>query len=136
MLTFFFTFNRNSTVDIHFHDIYFIIAHTHVFWLLAILALLLWTLYLLTHKILYSKALTWTHVIITLLTFILFALTLFFGDNFLNPTPRRYYDYSTWNSFETYSKYTKTIAIIIMILLFGQIIYVINFIAGLFKART
>lgn len=135
VLTSFFVFNSSNSVDIHLHDTYFVIAHTHVFWLLAILAIIVWTIYLLTNKILYSKALTWTHVIITILTLGLFASTLFFGDNLSNPTPRRYYDFSGWEN-DMYSKWIKTLAISIYILLFGQIIFIINFITGIFKRRS
>ncbi len=74
------------------HDTYFIIAQTHIFLLLAILAFVVWSFYFLTNKMLYSKALTWTHVIITILTLALFAATLFFGEGLLNLRPRRYYD--------------------------------------------
>lgn len=136
VLTSFFVLSQNNSVDIHLHDTYFVVAHTHVFWLLAILALFVWTLYLLTNKILYSKALTWTHVIITILTLLLFGLILSFGDSFMNPTPRRYYDYSNWNSFNNYTTFTKAIGITISVLLFGQFIFVINFVVGLFKRRT
>jgi len=135
-LTSFLVFNKSNLIDIHLHDTYFVIAHTHIFWLLAIVAFVVWTIYLLTNKILYSNALTWTHVIITTLTLGLFASTLFFGERFSNPTPRRYYDYSTWNSLDLYSTHAKTFAITIFVLLFGQIIYVINLIAGLFKRNT
>lgn len=136
VLTSFFVLKQSNSVDIHLHDTYFVIAYTHIFWLLAVLALMVWTLYLLTNKILYSKALTWTHIIITILTLLLFALTLFFGDSLMNPTPRRYYDYSSWNSIDNYTTFTKAISITIFVLLFGQFIFVINFIAGLFKLRT
>ena len=131
----FFVLNNNNTVDIHLHDTYFVIVHSHITWLLAIFALFVWTLYFFTNKILYSKVLTWTHIIITILTILLFGLILFFSDSFMNPTPRRYYDYSSWNSFDNYTTFTKAIGITMLVLLFGQFIFVINFIAGLFKQR-
>lgn len=129
-------FNQSNPVDIHLHDTYFVIAHTHIFWMLAIMAFMVWLIYLLTNKLLYSKALTWTHVIITILTLVLFASTLFFGESYLNPTPKRYYDYSIGDSLDTNTTFTKTIAITIFVLLLGQVIFVINFIAGLFKRKT
>jgi len=133
VLTSFFVLKQTNSLDIHLHDTYIVIAHTYVFWLLAILALFVWTIYLLTNKILYSKMLTWAHVSITILTLLLFALTLFFGDSFINATPRRHYDFSSWNSFYHYTTLTKVMAISIFVLLIGQCIFVVNLIAGLFK---
>jgi heme/copper-type cytochrome/quinol oxidase subunit 1 len=136
ILTSIFLLKQSNSVDIHLHDTYFVIAHTHIFWLLAVLALFVWTLYLVTNKFLYSKALSWIHITITILTLFLFALTLFSSDSFMNPAPRRYYDYSNWNSIDNYTMFTKAIAIIIFVLLFGQLLYVVNLIVGLFKRRT
>lgn len=135
-LSSFFVLRQNNSVEIHLPDTYLVIAHTNVFLLLAISALFVWTLYLLTNKILYSKALTWTHVIITIFTLFLFALTLFFGDKFMNLRPRRYYNYSDWSSFNDFTTLKKAIGITIIVLLFGQLIFVINFIVGLFKRMT
>jgi len=136
VLASFFILKQNNSVDIHLHDTYFVIGHTHILWFLAILALFVWTLYLFTNKILYSKALSWTHIIITILTLLFFALTLFYGDSFMNPTPRRYYEFSNWNSLDNYNTFTKAISLTSFGLLFGQLIFIINFIAGLFKRRT
>ena len=136
LLTSFFVLTGNTTVDLHLHDTYFVIADSHFFWLLAILAVVVWTIYLLTSKLLYSKALTWIHVVITLLTILLFALTPFFGNNLINPTSGGYYDYNIWSSFDSYTRFFKTVTITILVLLFGQIIFVINLIAGLFKRLT
>lgn len=128
--------NQTTTFDLHLRDTYFVIAGTHIFWLLAILTFFLWTLYLLTSKILYSKTLTWIHVIVTILTLTLFLLILCFGERFLNPLPRRYYDFSQWNSYSAYNSNMKAIVISIFVLLSGQIIFVVNLIAGLITRNT
>jgi heme/copper-type cytochrome/quinol oxidase subunit 1 len=130
-----FVLSQHNSIDIHLHDTYFVITHTHFFWFLAILALFVWVLYLLTNKFLFSKALTWIHVIITILTLVFFALALYYGDNLSNLQPRRYYEYSSLDSFNDYDRYTKTIGTVLSILIFGQIIFVINVIVGLFKRK-
>lgn len=126
--------DRSTTIDLHLHDTYFVIAHTSIFRLLAIPTFFLWTLYLLTDKTLYSKILTWIHVIITILTLILFAWILFFGEGFLNPMPGRYYEFSKWNAHSVFNSSMNTI--VISMFVWGQIIFVINLIAGLFKRKT
>lgn len=127
--------NRSGTIDIHLHDTYFIIAHTQILLLLAFIAVFIWTLYILTYRFLFSKVLTWTHVIITLLTLFLLTWILYFSYGFPNPTARRYVDYSLWTSYNTYAD-SKATAILSIVLLLGQIIYIVNVIGGIFKRRT
>ena len=125
--------NQKNTIDIHVHDTYFVIAHFHILWLLAIIALIVWAIYILTKRILLSKVLIWTHVIVTVLPLILLTWLLFFGNNFFNPGLHQYVDFSTWTSFESHDTYSKAIIIIVFVLLLGQLVYVINFIGGVFK---
>jgi cytochrome c oxidase subunit 1 len=136
LLTSFFVLKRDSAVDIHFHDTYYIIAHAHFFCLLGIISLFIWTLYLATKKMLYSKALTWTHVILTVLSVASVILILSFASNHFDATPQRYYDYNSWDLFKASQKYNTAIAIVIVILLIGQVVFIVNIIAGLFKRKT
>ena len=135
LLISFFILKDNNAIDIHLHDTYFVIAHTHVFWLLAILCLFVWILYVITNKILFSKALTWVHVIFTILAMIIFVSDFYFANIFSNIKPRRYYDFSSWVSFRHASEFVKAIGIALILFLSGQIIFVINFIAGIFKRK-
>jgi heme/copper-type cytochrome/quinol oxidase subunit 1 len=128
--------NSTSVIDLHLHDAYFVIAHAHIFGLLALLTMLMWTLYLLTNKILYSKSLMWTHIIITILTIATFTSIVIWGDKVLNPKPSRYIDYASWDSLKMYSVLNNTIVTAILVLIFGQLLFVINFIGGLFKRGT
>jgi heme/copper-type cytochrome/quinol oxidase subunit 1 len=105
----------------------------HISWLLAISALVVWVLYLLTAKILLSKTLSWVHIMITILTFAVFILISYSGYNLTASTPKRYFDYST---FDTSVKYTRTVTTIAGILLTGQIIFIINLVAGLVNRRN
>jgi hypothetical protein len=136
LLSSLFTLNQKGTVDIHLHDTYFIIDRTFILWLMTFLAFFVWTLYRLTNSFLLSKALTWAHIIITLLTLLLLPGTIFFGNNATDIPSRRYLDYNNWTSFNSNTKYSKTLVIIVIALLLGQVGYVINFIGGLIKGKT
>jgi heme/copper-type cytochrome/quinol oxidase subunit 1 len=49
--------NADNVVDIHLHDTYFVVAHTHIFWLIGIIVFFIWILYLLTNKVFIQKKL-------------------------------------------------------------------------------
>ena len=129
----FFAVDKQSTVDIHLHDTYFIIAHIHLFRLLSIIAVIIWILCLLINRFLFSKLLVWTHVIITIVTLLTVAFSLYYIDNILEAGPRRYYDLSSFTSLNTYNKLSAAVPIAITVLLLGQIIFILNIILGLLK---
>jgi heme/copper-type cytochrome/quinol oxidase subunit 1 len=133
VLTSFFMLKSGDVVDIHLHDTYFVIAHAYIYRLLAISAFVLWAFYLLTYKTLYSKMLTWAHVITTILTLAVLALIAYFGNRLLHPAPPPYYDLSPWQASHSGNKYIHAVTITLFILVFGQVIFVINLIAGLVK---
>jgi heme/copper-type cytochrome/quinol oxidase subunit 1 len=133
LLASFFVLNKNNATAIDLHDTYFVIAHIHSFQLLALVVLIIWTLYLLSNKILYSKVLTWIHTIITAVMLILFAIAVCFSDFLIDSTTQRHSDYTNRSSYNTYETYNTVIAIILSMLFFGQTIFIINLIAGLFK---
>lgn len=56
-------FMGGYTIDMHLYDTYYVIAGTHVFMAMAVLLLLLWLIYLLTHRLLFSRWLAWLHVV-------------------------------------------------------------------------
>lgn len=119
-----FIFNQgNTTVDIHLHDTYFIIANVQIFWLLAFISLLVWTFYLLTYKKLYSATLAWIHIITTGLTIILLGSILFLSNIKQQITMYQ-------------NNRTMAITTTIMVLLLVQIIFIVNFLLGLFARRT
>lgn len=133
LLISFFILKDNNVIDIHIHDTYFVIASEYLFGLLAILSLFFWLLYLVTNKMLFSKALMWAHVMITLSGFIIFASDLYLGTAFSNLKPRRYYDLSSSVSFGYFHQSSKVLSTALIVLLFGQLIFLINLITGLFK---
>ena len=128
----FFFKGENNVIDIHLHDTYFIIAHTHIFWLIGLISIISWILYLITNRLMYSKKLIWIHTIITILTLTLIGLALCFIE-YKKDTPRRYSDFSNFN-FPFYETTEKAFGVILFILLCGQIFYIANFILGLIKS--
>ena len=129
-------FITSDSVDIHLHDTYFIIAVKHLFWALGLIAVIIWALYKLTFEFLFSRLLTWVHIIATIITLIILVLVIYSGDSLSSPKPRQYYDYSNWNSLNTYNQYAKTLGILLSIVLIGQVAYLINLIGGLIKRRN
>jgi len=127
---------QKETVDIHVHDTYYVIAQGHVLLLFAFIVWVLWFLYLLTRKALYSKSLTWTHVAITLLAILVLIFVLYFNSDTFPARPRRYLDFSGWTSYGQFSRNMRVIAFSIFGLLLGQITFLINLVLGLFKRFT
>jgi heme/copper-type cytochrome/quinol oxidase subunit 1 len=135
VLTSFFLFTQSNSIDFHLHDTYFIVANTHIFWFLGTIAFIIWTLYLVTNKILFSKTLTWIHIIISILTILLLILSLYFRNATLNTTARRYYDFSNWDSLDNYTTFTKVFGKVLLILILGQLLFFINLVMGLLKPK-
>jgi heme/copper-type cytochrome/quinol oxidase subunit 1 len=130
----FFAFDK--TVDIHLHDTYFVIAMTYSFWLLIIMLLLLWTFYRLAKRFLFSKVLTWLSLLLTVSSSLFLVAVSFYSDSYYNGlagTPRRYYDYGSWNSFTIRDNLTKAVVVFVLLLFIGLVIFIANFVIGLLK---
>jgi hypothetical protein len=61
-----FLITGDQTVDIHFHDTYFVIDGATFIRSLGTLLLICWGIYLVTNRILLSRWLTWIHIMMTL----------------------------------------------------------------------
>jgi cytochrome c oxidase subunit 1 len=100
----------NTSMDIHFHDTYIIFSSTYFLWILAIMLFLFWMLYMATKSFLYSKKLSWTHICFTILSSLfLFVLPIFIPNSYngLAGMPRRYYDFSSRESFYMFGRFPK-----------------------------
>ncbi|MFT3679383.1 MAG: hypothetical protein QM791_03870 [Ferruginibacter sp.] len=128
-------FLSDQILDIHVHDTYLIISMTHLFWVITILLLIPWILYLSTKHLLFSKTLTWIHIVLAVASSLLLAIVSFYANNYyygLAGMPRRYYDYNSWDQF---NNLTKTAGLFIMATVTGLVIYIINLSTGLIKNK-
>jgi heme/copper-type cytochrome/quinol oxidase subunit 1 len=114
---------HRQTIDIHLHDTYYVIGVDFICIVLGLFFLLLWMTYQLFKKRLYSQLLTNIHVIVT------FFCSAFWFVQAYTGTPRRYIDYSTFNSI------SGVFSFVILLFLAAQLLFLFNIIAGLFKRR-
>ena len=119
--------DKNETVDFHVHDTVFVIAQGHLFWFLALLVWVFWILYFMTSRLLYSKALTWIHILVTVLTMTTLLFFLFSRKGDSLSQPNGVLDYARWNEF---SRYMRWLHYTLVFMLLGQIIFVVNLLAG------
>lgn len=137
ILLFLFGFlNFRSVIDIHLHDTFYVVTVKHLLWALAVLLFLLWLLYFITKKYLYSKLLTWIHVIATIVTSIfILSIPFLLKDPYreLAGMPRRYYDVGESNAYQFAGELSRTALVCAYILAAGQLTYLLNLIWGLFK---
>ena len=133
-------FLRHSILDIHLSDTYFVFSNKHFAWLLLVALAGFFLLYLATDGALFSKKLTWIHVIITVLGFLLLAILPFhniFSYEGLAGMPRRYIDYGSdfRNGYHHFLLLftAKMPGISVFIFLLAQVLYVVNLVMGLIR---
>jgi heme/copper-type cytochrome/quinol oxidase subunit 1 len=117
---------RTTTIDIHLHDTYYVIAHASLakwflYWL--VVQFFLYTLIRRRHKQVNTK---WaiTHISITIL---LIGLIWFLADS-MSKAPRYYATYAVkWNL------YNQMIVIAVVAFLLSQIVFLVYFVSRLFQ---
>ena len=118
-----------STVDIHLHDTYYVIANTSLakwflYWL--VVQFILYTLIRRRHKQVNTKWVI-THLSITLL---LIGL-IWFLANSMSKAPRYYASYT--EEWEKWNLYNKMIVIALVAFLVSQIVLLVYFVTRLFQ---
>lgn len=123
-------FLADHTIDLHIYDTYYLIASSFLFTGIAILLMFFWIIYRAADQVLYSKILTWVHVIVTLLAllFILIAASQMYAFN----EPK----YNSWTTINKFRSVNKLIMLASLVFGISQLLFAINIVGGMIKGRT
>lgn len=126
----------NSTLDMHLHDTYFVIAHFHLVMGVASMFGMFAGIYHWYPKMfgrLMNNTLAYIHFWITMIG----AYLIFWPMHYegLAGMPRRYYDFSNWESFKMFNGLNEFISIVAIIVFVTQFLFIFNFFYSIFKGR-
>jgi len=129
-------FLGNSALDIHLHDTYFIIAHFHIVMGVAGMFGMFAGLYHWYPKM-YGRymndTLAYIHFWVTMIgSYLIFWPMHYEG---LAGMPRRYYEYTNWESFKMFAGLNQFISFVAIIVFAAQLLFVFNFFYSIFKGR-
>lgn len=129
-------FLGNSTLDIHLHDTYFVIAHFHIVMGVSAFFGMFAGVYHWYPKM-YGRYLNNTLAYIHFWVTLAGAYLIFWPMHYegLAGMPRRYLDYSNWESFKQFAELNKFISTVAMIVFAVQILFVFNFFYSIWKGR-
>jgi len=126
----------NSSLDIHLHDTYFVVAHFHLVMGVASMFGMFAGVYHWFPKMFgryLNNTLAYIHFWITISG----AYLIFWPMHYegLAGMPRRYYDFSNWESFKMFGGLNEFISVVAMIVFATQLLFIINFFYSIFKGR-
>lgn len=126
----------NSALDIHLHDTYFVIAHFHIVMGVASMFGMFAGVYHWYPKM-YGRYLNSTLGYVHFWITIIGAYLIFWPMHYegLAGMPRRYYDYSIWESFKQFGELNRFISTVAMVVFAAQFLFLINFFYSIFKGR-
>jgi cytochrome c oxidase subunit 1 len=129
-------FLGNSTIDMHLHDTYFIIAHFHLVMGVAAFFGMFCGVYHWFPKMFgryLNNTLGYIHFWITFIG----AYLIFWPMHYQGfaGMPRRYYDYANWESFKQFVELNRFISTVAMVVFAAQLLLVFNFFYSIFKGR-
>lgn len=129
-------FLGNSALDIHLHDTYFVIAHFHIVMGVASMFGMFAGIYHWYPKM-YGRYLNNTLGYIHFWATMIGAYLIFWPMHYtgLAGMPRRYYDYSIWESFKQFGSLNQFISIVAIIVFLVQILFLFNFFYSIWKGR-
>ncbi|MBL7727525.1 MAG: cbb3-type cytochrome c oxidase subunit I [Dinghuibacter sp.] len=126
----------NSALDLHLHDTYFVIAHFHIVMGVSAFFGMFAGIYHWFPKMygrFMNQTLGYIHFWITLIG----AYLIFWPMHYegLAGMPRRYFDYSEWQSFKHFVSLNRMISTVAIIVFAAQLLFVFNFFYSIFKGR-
>jgi cytochrome c oxidase subunit I len=129
-------FLGNSALDLHLHDTYFVVAHFHIVMGVASFFGMFAGVYHWFPKM-FGRYLNNTMAYIHFWVTIIGAYLIFWPMHYegLAGMPRRYYDYSSWESFKQFGGLNEFISFIAMIVFASQLLFVFNFFYSMYKGR-
>lgn len=126
----------NSVLDIHLHDTYFVIAHFHIVMGVSAFMGMFAGIYHWFPKMFgrfMNRTLGYMHFFITFIgSYLIFWPMHYEG---IAGMPRRYYDYSAWETFKPFQGLNTFISIVVIIVFFSQFLFIINFFVSIFKGK-
>ncbi|HRO45374.1 cbb3-type cytochrome c oxidase subunit I [Agriterribacter sp.] len=126
----------NSALDIHVHDTYFVIAHFHIVMGVSAFMGMFAGVYHWFPKMYgryMNNTLGYIHFWITLAcAYIIFWPMHYEG---FAGMPRRYYDYSNWESFKQFTELNQVISFAAILSFLVQLLFLFNFFYSIFKGR-
>ncbi len=126
----------NSSLDIHLHDTYFVVAHFHLVMGVASMFGMFAGIYHWFPKMFgryMNNTLSYMHFWITIAG----AYCIFWPMHYegLAGMPRRYYDFSNWESFKMFGGLNEFISVVATIVFAAQLLFIFNFFYSIFKGR-
>ena len=128
-------FGKNTPLDFHLHDTYFIVDSTTAFIPVFVFMIIIYSLHIIlraTGK--WGGAFCKVHIYASVFLYLLIeVLSRWISYSGLAGAPRRYYDVSVLDSFYFYSRTEITIVIILLLFLLLQFIFFVYVIIRLLK---
>jgi cytochrome c oxidase subunit 1 len=129
-------FLGNSTLDIHLHDTYFVVAHFHIVMGVASMFGMFAGVYHWYPKM-YGRYMNNTLAYIHFWVSLVGAYLIFWPMHYqgLAGMPRRYTDFSNWESFKNFGEMNRFISTVAMIVFAVQLLFIFNFFYSIWKGR-
>jgi cytochrome c oxidase subunit I len=126
----------NSALDLHLHDTYFVIAHFHLVMGVASMFGMFAGVYHWYPKMFgrfMNNTLAYIHFWISMVG----AYFIFWPMHYegLAGMPRRYYDFSNWESFKMFGGLNEFISVTAIVVFAAQFLFIFNFFYSMYKGR-